>query len=258
MAYVDADNLDGYYKAPYIGDKFSYAHAGLEFSLGNSSKPQLARHNAPAELNKKLKAKDDALQAEMDAFDHKYKKMLADKEALNNDLNRMKTDSDGDGVSDYFDKCANTSVGIKVDGSGCPLPEMKICKDTTIIQNNTYYITEEDKKLTATAMSNLEFDFGKYTIRPKSYIHLDRLATLLTSKHLGLKLNGHTDAVGSVDANMKLSNNRANAVKDYLVSKGADANKIEAIGLGESEPLSNNNTAKGRQLNRRVTFKLSN
>jgi OOP family OmpA-OmpF porin len=255
MAYVDADNLDGYYKTPYLGDKFSYAHAGLEFSLGNSKKPQLATHNAPAALNAKLKAKDDALQAEIYANEQKRLKMMADNEALRNEMNRMKMDSDGDGVSDYFDKCPNTAVGVKVDGGGCPLPEIKIIKDT-VINNNTYIITAEDKGLAASAMSNLEFDFGKYTIRSRSFVYLDRLAELLVKKHFGLKLSGHTDAIGSEAANLKLSENRANSVKDYLVSKGADASHIEAIGFGESQPLAPNKTAKGRQMNRRVAFAL--
>ena len=251
MAYVDADNLDGYYKAPYLGDKFSYLHAGLEFSLGNSNKPQLARHNPPAELNRKLKAKDDALQAEIYANEQKRLKMLADNEALRNDINRMKMDSDGDGVSDYFDKCPNTAAGVKVDGGGCDLPVMTMTLDT-VINNNTYIISEEDKSLAVSALANLEFDFGKYTIRSSSFVYLDRLADLLVRKQIILKLSGHTDAIGSDNYNMTLSENRANAVKEYLVAKGAASNRIETIGFGEKEPISTNKNADGRQLNRRV------
>jgi outer membrane protein OmpA-like peptidoglycan-associated protein len=71
---------------------------------------------------------------------------------------------------------------------------------------------------------------------------------------LKIRISGHTDHVGSDEANLRLSNDRANSVRDYLVSKGIDALSIEAIGYGESEPVATNDTEEGRQLNRRVEF----
>lgn len=253
MAYVDADNLDGYYKSPYLNDKFSYAHIGLEFVLGKSNKPQLARHNAPAQLAQNMKDENDALRASLAASEERSNHRFAEMNGLRDDMNKMKMDSDGDGVSDYFDKCPGTPKDVKVDGAGCPLviPESK---DTTI--NNTYVITDADKKIVSEAVRNLEFDFAKSTIRSRSFPYLNRVADMLVKKHFSLKLAGHTDAIGSASANMILSKNRAESVKNYLVSQGAEVARIEAVGYGKSQPIATNKTAKGRQMNRRVEFTL--
>ena len=258
MAYVDADNLDGYVKAPYNGDKFSYAHIGLEFMLGKASKPQLSRHNPPAQLAQNMKDRDDALSASLRASEERYNQRLAEINALREDLNKMKMDSDGDGVSDYFDKCPNTPRGVKVDGAGCALPvPPPPVKDTVVkVYNNTYVITEEDKKIVSEAVHNLEFEFGKATIRSKSLPYLNRVAEVLAKKGFSLKLAGHTDNVGSDAANMRLSKERAESVKNYLVSQGASGARIEAVGYGESQPISSNKTDAGRQKNRRVEFTL--
>jgi OOP family OmpA-OmpF porin len=256
MAYVDADNLDGYLKAPYIGDKFSYAHIGLEFALGKSSKPQLARHNPPAQLAKNMKNEDDALRRSLAATEEKCRQQMIEMMAMKNDMNRMKMDSDNDGVSDYFDKCPGTTGGVKVDGAGCALP-VPPPRDTAVkVINNTYVITEDDRMIVNEAVRNLEFDFAKATIRSKSYPYLNRLAEMLVKKGFSLKLGGHTDNIGSDDANMKLSKNRAESVKDYLINQNVNNGKIEAVGYGELQPIATNKTAEGRQKNRRVEFTL--
>jgi len=256
MAYVDADNLDGYYKPPYVGDKFSYAHIGLEFILGNPNKAQLARHNAPAELYKKEVNDNNAMKASLAASEEVYNQRLKEINRLREELNKMKLDGDGDGVSDYFDKCPNTPVGVKVDGAGCPLPVPPVADTVTKVFNNTYVITEEDKKVVNEAIRNLEFDFAKATIRPRSLPYLDRVAALLVKKGFSLKLGGHTDAIGSESANMILSKDRAESIKNYLVSQGANSGKIEAVGYGKTQPIATNKTEAGRQQNRRVEFTL--
>lgn len=258
MAFVDADNIDGYVKAPYLGDKFSYAHIGLEFALGNKSKPQLARHNPPAQLAKNMKDKDDAMAASLAASEERYNQRLAEINALRSDLNKMKMDSDGDGVSDYFDKCPNTPVGVKVDGAGCalPVPPPPVRDTVTKVYNNTYVITEEDRKVVSEAIRNLEFDFGKATIRSRSLPYLTRVAELLVKKGFSLKLAGHTDNVGSDAANMRLSRDRAESVRNYLLSQNVSGARVEAVGYGESQPVASNKTDAGRQKNRRVEFTL--
>jgi OOP family OmpA-OmpF porin len=253
---VDGDDLDGYYKEPYISDRFSYGHIGLEFALGKSNKAQLARHNPPAQLAGNMKSADDAMIASLAASEARYNSRLAALNGLQDELNRMKTDTDGDGVSDYFDKCQGTPRNVKVDGAGCALPEVSVKRDTVykVETNTTYVITAEDRQVVTDAIRNLEFDFGKSTIRARSLPYLNKVAELLTKKGISLKLAGHTDNVGSDAANMTLSRNRAQAVKQYLVSQGANSSKIEAIGYGESQPASSNKTADGRQKNRRVEF----
>jgi len=257
IGFVDGDNLDGYFKDPFLADKLSYGHIGLEFSLGGAGKPQLARHNPPAQLAQNMKDQNDAMRASLAASEERYNQRLAELNGLRDDLNRMKMDSDGDGVSDYFDKCPGTASGVKVDGAGCPLPvPPPPVKDTVIQKTTTYVITEEDKQIVSEAIRNLEFDFAKATIRPRSFPYLNRVADLLVKKGFGLKLGGHTDHIGSDAANMRLSKDRAESVKNYLVAQGANNGRIEAVGYGESQPVATNNTAAGRQKNRRVEFTL--
>ncbi len=261
MNFIDGDNFDGYYKAPvYNGDKFSYGHVGFEFSLGDKNKPQLATHNAPAALAQDLWDQNAALRSSLSADEQRLNQLRSDLAALSglrDELNKMKVDSDGDGVADYFDKCPNTSLGVKVDGSGCPLPIPAPPKqDTTIIQQQKFYITEEDKRIVNEAIKNLEFDFGKSTLRSTSYMSLNRVAEILVKKGFSLKLAGHTDNVGSDAANLKLSKDRAESVKSYLVSQGANPSRIEATGYGKSQPIATNKTDAGRQKNRRVEFTL--
>ncbi|MFZ2785503.1 MAG: OmpA family protein [Sediminibacterium sp.] len=248
VGFVDGDNLDGYYKEPYISDKFSYGHIGLEFSLGKRNKAQLAKHNAPAQLAGNMREADDAMKASLAASEERYNNRLAELSGLQNELNSMKKDSDGDGVSDYFDKCPNTPRSEKVDGAGCTLPVVTVKKDTT------YIITEADRQIVSEAIRNLEFDFAKASIRTRSFPYLNRVAELLIQKGINLKLAGHTDNIGSDAANMVLSRNRAESVKQYLISQGVNGSRIEAIGYGETQPVASNKTADGRQKNRRVEF----
>lgn len=250
MNFVDGDNLDGYHSEPQ-NDKFSYGYAGLEFAIGNSNKHQLAFVNPAAVLEKDYVAKYDDLKAQIEANKNRENPEV---EELENKVTKLMTDSDHDGVSDYYDKCPNTPDSVKVDGAGCPLPKVT----NTITKPVTYVITDEDKKVVTEAIKNLEFDFGKATIRPNSYATLNKVADLLIKKNLSLKLAGHTDNVGSATYNMKLSKERAESVKAYLVSKGVNPSRIEATGYGETQPIDTNKTEKGRQNNRRVEFTLFN
>lgn len=255
VGFFDGDNLDGYYKDPIVSDKFSYAHIGLEFALGKTSKPQLSRHNPPAQLQQNMNDADNAMRASLAASEERYNRRLAELNGLKDELSSMKLDDDGDGVSNYFDKCPGTPAGVKVDGAGCPLPVAPpAMRDTIVKVQTTYIITPEDRKVIDAAIRNLEFDFGKSTIRSKSYPYLNKVAELLVSKNISLKLGGHTDNVGSDAANMELSKDRAESVKSYLISQGANASRIEAVGYGETQPISSNKTAAGRQKNRRVEF----
>ncbi|MES2277463.1 MAG: OmpA family protein [Bacteroidota bacterium] len=252
--FMHSDNLDGYTTGGNY-DQFSYGHIGLEFALGKKSKPQLATHNPVASMRTEYTMKEIALQNQIEAERAKNDRLRSDLNttnanlaATNANLAKFTMDSDNDGVPDFFDKCPNTPAGTKVDGAGCPLPIAK--PDVKV------YVTEADKKVVKDAIKNLEFDFGKATIRPVSFPSLDRVADLLVSKNFSLKLAGHTDNVGSDEANMKLSKDRAESIKSYLVSKGANASRIEATGYGETQPIATNKTANGRQQNRRVEFTL--
>lgn len=251
--FANTDFVDGYAFGE-TNDKFSYAHLGLEFALGGRSKPQLATHNPVSSMRYEYMAKAKQLQAELDAQKALNAQLRSDLNTTNSNLSatnanlaKLTQDSDADGVPDLFDKCPNTPAGTKVDGSGCPLPKA---------ENVKVYITEEDKKIVKDAIANLEFDLGKATIREHSLPSLDKVAELLISKNFSLKLAGHTDNTGSAALNMRLSKERAESIKSYLVSKGANPSRIEATGYGMTQPIASNKTAEGRQQNRRVEFTL--
>lgn len=240
MNFLDADNLDGYKYGP-SKDRFSYGYTGLEFAIGSRTKPQLQWHNGPAVMYDDLVGQRDQLRRELEAEKANNEKLAAD-------LAQLQKDSDGDGVSDVFDKCPNTPSGDKVDGAGCSLPKPDTARPVQVI------ITDDDRRLVKNAIDNLEFATGKSDISPKSFASLDQVASLLVRKNLSLKLAGHTDNTGNRTKNMALSKDRAESVKSYLVSKGVNPSRIEATGYGQDQPIASNKTAAGRQANRRVEF----
>ena len=104
-------------------------------------------------------------------------------------------------------------------------------------------------------LNNIFFDVNKATLRMESFPELERLVGLMNvNDKMQIELSGHTDNVGSAEANLKLSDDRAKAVADYLIGKGIKAERIIFKGYGETKPLATNDTEEGKQLNRRVEF----
>ena len=104
-------------------------------------------------------------------------------------------------------------------------------------------------------ISNLFFGTGSNRLQRLSFAELDRLARILNKTPLRVEITGHTDNVGSEEVNLNLSQERAARVKKYLVKKGCNPERIETVGKGASEPVSENETTEGRQKNRRVTIR---
>lgn len=240
--FVKDDNFDGYV-AGNNNDSFSYAHAGIEIALGKKGTSQLANYSPMAALREETAAESAELRR---ALSTQEQNAARDKEALMQELG----DDDNDGVANKFDKCQGTQAGTVVDGSGCPL------KTPTQVVRERVIVTAADRKVVDEAIRNLEFDLGKATLRSTSHATLDKVAALLVEKNFSLKLAGHTDNSGSMALNLRLSKDRAESVKAYLVSKGANASRIEATGYGPNQPIATNATAEGRQQNRRVEFSL--
>ncbi|MCW3070671.1 MAG: hypothetical protein JWO44_561 [Bacteroidetes bacterium] len=106
-------------------------------------------------------------------------------------------------------------------------------------------------------LKNIFFDFDKATLRPESTNELERLTKLLTDvPTLKIEISGHTDSKGADAYNKTLSNNRAKAVVDYLITKGIAADRLTSVGYGEEQPIDTNDTDEGRQMNRRTEFKI--
>lgn len=106
-------------------------------------------------------------------------------------------------------------------------------------------------------LKNVFFDTDKYDLKQKSKIELDKLASFLVKNaNVKIELGGHTDNVGSTKSNQVLSENRANAVYDYLVENGIDAERLSTKGYGDTKPIADNSTEQGRAENRRTEFKI--
>ena len=104
-------------------------------------------------------------------------------------------------------------------------------------------------------LNNVYFDFDKSTLRPESFVELDRVVKMLEENPaIEIEMSAHTDSRGSDEYNFKLSDNRARSVMDYIVSKGIAAGRIRSQGYGETKPVAPNDTDSNRQLNRRVEF----
>ncbi len=115
----------------------------------------------------------------------------------------------------------------------------------------------KDKK-TINISEKVQFEVGKALLTYNSTKLLDEIATLLVRNPSvkRVKIAGHTDNTGNASVNLKLSQDRAQAVRDYLIKKGVDANRLEAAGYGEDFPIATNSTENGRYQNRRVDFRI--
>lgn len=102
-------------------------------------------------------------------------------------------------------------------------------------------------------MDGVVFESGRATIRPESYARLESVVEYMTHKpSTRIQVSGHTDSVGDAKNNQALSEARAKAVREYLVSKGIDGGRIEAVGYGDQRPVASNESEEGRQQNRRI------
>ena len=150
-------------------------------------------------------------------------------------------DSDGDQVWDHEDNCPS-EAGAK-DNAGCPAAS----KQLVIITSTSLKI-----------LDRVYFDNGKATIQKRSNPLLDNVASVLVAhaEIAMLQIEGHTDDVGKAEANKKLSQDRADAVKAYLVKKGVPEARLRAVGFGSEKPAVPNDTPANREQNRRVEFNL--
>jgi outer membrane protein OmpA-like peptidoglycan-associated protein len=125
-------------------------------------------------------------------------------------------------------------------------------------QLNSVLATSETARGLIVNMSDVLFDTAKYTLKPATQISLAKVSGILQA-YPGLKLQveGYTDSTGSPEFNQKLSENRAGAVRDFLVTQGVSNDNIVATGYGMAKPVADNNTAQGRALNRRVQLVVS-
>ncbi|MAY79697.1 MAG: hypothetical protein CL930_02835 [Deltaproteobacteria bacterium] len=154
-------------------------------------------------------------------------------------------DNDADGILDVDDNCPNEAEVVNgyLDGDGCPddgPSGVDITRDQIVISEKVL------------------FDTGRASIKKVSHGILDAVVMVLTDyPKLTVRVEGHTDSQGSTQINQRLSQQRADSVRKYLVGKGVSEDRLNAKGLGEERPIDTNRTNAGRSNNRRVEFHIT-
>lgn len=147
-------------------------------------------------------------------------------------------DTDGDGLHDGRDRCPSQAGPVST--GGCP------------------EIKAEDRKTLDIAMRAVQFDTGRSTLKAESFDVLRQIADIMRRyPDYVLTISGHTDNTGKESANQKLSDARAKACYQYLTTQGINGSRMSHVGYGETRPIADNNTLRGRTLNRRVEFALA-
>ena len=176
-------------------------------------------------------------------------------------------DADGDGITDADDECPNEAGPAA--NNGCPyedrdgdgvLDKDDQCPDVagTVANNGCPEVTVEVIKEINEYSKTILFDYDKASIRQESYGALQSIADIMKEyPNTVFHIEGHTDSRGSDSYNMKLSKERAASVMNYLTTIGMPANRLTSEGYGEERPVATNNTAAGRQQNRRVEISLN-
>ncbi len=173
-------------------------------------------------------------------------------------------DSDGDGLLDGIDQCPATPIGAVVDKRGCPVdadgdgvPDGRDkCPDTSLEAeadgDGCSRVQRGD-----VVLPTIRFRLGSAKIAPGSSPALDKVAKILRQNpNIRIEIGGHTDNEGPAGLNRKISLNRAEAVKAYLVSQGVAASRMVTKGYGEVHPIASNRHKEGRAKNRRIEFKV--
>lgn len=176
-------------------------------------------------------------------------------------------DSDGDGVYDPDDNCPGTPAGAVVDAFGCAVPPVVDQSDADEdgvfdaddVCPETMALAKVDDRGCAVpqpiVLPDFTFEFDSDRLSSIGMSYLDRMAAMMNGQSdITVEIIGHTDSLGTDAYNLQLSTQRAEAAKDYLVSKGISGERLKTTGRGENQPVATNETEEGRSENRRVAF----
>ncbi len=176
------------------------------------------------------------------------------------DAQGCELDGDKDGVVDALDNCPSTPAGRSVDAQGC---ELDGDKDGVVDALDKCPKSAEGVKVDVNGCAesiilNIKFENASSVIDEKASPQLQEYVDFMKrNSAYDVTIIGHTDSRGSAAYNQKLSQQRAEAVKEKLVEGGIEASRIQTVGEGENSPIADNNTAEGRAENRRIEAKLS-
>ena len=168
---------------------------------------------------------------------------------------RAEEDEDGDGIPDFADICPGTPRGDAVGQDGCP-------KGAAVAQTEekkVLYNNNNRREIPANSFENILFDFDRSELKPQYYSALDEFVNMLKqNRNVQVEIQGYTDNIGTAEYNQRLSEARARAVKNYLVEKGVQKERLYPVGFGYELSRAPNDTETGRALNRRVEIALQN
>ena len=224
--------------------------AGLKFQFGG-------REEAPAPAEAAAVAAPAPVDSDGDGVTDDRDQCPDTPQGVKVDAKGCPLDSDGDGVTDDRDQCPDTPKGTKVDEKGCPLDSDGdgVGDDIDQCPNTPAGIVVDDKGCELKLTLHINFDFDKAVIKPEFKSDLDRAAAFVreNSQAPYILIAGNTDSVGKEEYNQRLSEQRAEAVRQALIRDyGLDAGKLKAVGYGEYQPIADNATEEGRAQNRRV------
>ncbi len=175
-------------------------------------------------------------------------------------------DSDGDGVEDGADQCPNSLPGVKVNERGCAVEDGGDVDNDGVLNGedlcpNTANGLVVDAKGCAIeqtlVLQSVNFESASAVLTGQATLVLDNIAQSLNGqKNVRVQIGGHTDNSAGAAYNLLLSQQRAESVRQYLIGKGVDAERMNTLGYGETMPLVSNRTPAGREQNRRVEFQI--
>jgi outer membrane protein OmpA-like peptidoglycan-associated protein len=247
---INTAGMDAYYSIPASGDVayFSSSNGANQLDLYKIELPEDERPAPVTLLSGRVTNKSgQVLNAQVISLDVETNKEIARSSTSEISENFMMVLPAGEhyrfnvtapGYLPYSDE-----IDLRVQ-SGFSEPFVEIILDSIAIGSTT-------------TIGDIFFDFNKATLKPESFYSLDKLVDFLKiNPSLIVEIQGHTDSIGTVEFNKKLSLDRANAVVEYLKSKGISESRLKAEGFGSADPVSENASEEGRRKNRRVAFRI--
>ncbi len=230
------------------------AKAQADAAAAQAQREAAARNQAELDRAAAERAKAEALAAAQ----------MAQQERAAAELAKQQADAARQAAIEQQQQLAAETAAAKAAAADAEARRLKAEQDQAelrrqlLVQFNTILQTRDTARGLIVNMSDVLFDTARYTLKPGAREKLAKVAGIILG-HPGLKIavEGYTDSVGGDEYNMRLSENRANSVRDYLVAQGLSGDNITAQGFGKSDPVADNHTAAGRQMNRRVQLVVS-
>lgn len=213
---------------------------------------------------REAKAKADAEEAERQSKQDEQRRAEAERQRAQADQERLKAEQAKLEADSARAQAAAEAQKAKLAADDAERmraqaeAEKNQIRQQMLTQLNSVLQTRETARGLIMNMSDVLFDFGKYTLKPEAREKLAKVSGIIMAHPgLNLQVEGFTDNVGSDEYNQKLSEQRAGAVRDYLVAQGISGDVVSSKGFGKNNPVASNDTAQGRQMNRRVQIVVS-